>query len=53
MKKFIMSAFIFVAFLAGCSNDEAYSNALQKGNDYITSEEYQKAESAFELALDE
>lgn len=53
MKKFIMSVFISFVFLTGCSNDEAYNNALQKGKDFITSEEYQKAESAFELALDE
>lgn len=38
--------------LAGCSNT-AYNNAIEKGLDYIASEEYEKAESAFELALDE
>ena len=48
-----MNLFIFLVFLTGCSNDEAYNNAVKKGNDYITSEEYQKAETAFELALDE
>ncbi len=36
----------------GC-NDEAYNTAIQKGMDYIASEEYQKAEGAFELALEE
>jgi len=51
-KLFISSLFIFI-ILAGCSNDEAYNNAIQKGLDYIGSEEYQKAESAFEFALDE
>ena len=53
MKRFVMNLFIFLVFLTGCSNDEAYNNAVKKGNDYITSEEYQKAETAFELALDE
>lgn len=53
MKKlFISSLFIFI-ILAGCSNDDAYNNSIQKGLDYIASEEYQKAEGAFELALDE
>src|SRR5699024_1669320 len=53
MKRFVMNLFIFLVFLTGCSNDEAYNNAVKKGNDYITSEEYEKAETAFELALDE
>lgn len=44
---------LFTIFIIGCGNDEAYNNAIQKGLDYIASEEYQKAESAFELALDE
>lgn len=47
-----MALFIFTV-LVGCSNDEAYNNAIQKGLDYVASEEYSKAESAFELALDE
>lgn len=53
MKRFIMNLFIFLIFLTGCSNDEAYNNAVKKGNDYINSEEYQKAEAIFEFALDE
>lgn len=52
-----MKKTLFILFttllLIGCSNDESYNNALQKGLDYIANEEYQKAESAFELALDE
>lgn len=47
-------AFITIIFiLVGCSNDEAYNHAIQKGLDHLASEEYQKAESAFELALKE
>lgn len=53
MRKLFISGLFLLIILAGCSNDEAYNYALQKGLDYIASEEYQKAESAFELALDE
>lgn len=52
MKRILFISFI-ISFLIGCSNDEPYNNAMQKGLDYIASEEYSKAESAFELALDE
>lgn len=51
-KLILMTLFTFIV-LVGCSNDEAYNNAIQKGLDYVASEEYSKAESAFELALDE
>lgn len=30
MKRFIMNLFIFLIFLTGCSNDEAYNNAVKK-----------------------
>lgn len=53
MKRFIIYLFMFLVFLTGCSNDEAYNNALKKGKDYITNEKYQKAEASLELALDE
>lgn len=51
-KLILMTLFAFIV-LVGCSNDEAYNNAIQKGLDYVATEEYSKAESAFELALDE
>lgn len=44
---------ILVLLLVGCSNDEAYHTALQKGLDEVASDAYQKAEVAFELALEE
>lgn len=53
MRKIFLSSLFFFIILAGCSNDEAYNNAIQKGLDNLASEEYQKAEGAFELALDE
>ncbi|ANU09410.1 hypothetical protein BBH88_03340 [Planococcus antarcticus DSM 14505] len=53
MRKLLISSLFVFILLAGCSNDEAYNNAVHKGLDYIASEEYQKAESAFELAIDE
>ncbi|ANU09409.1 hypothetical protein BBH88_03335 [Planococcus antarcticus DSM 14505] len=53
MRKLFISSLVIFIVLAGCSNDEAYNNAVHKGLDYIASEEYQKAESAFELAIDE
>ena len=42
-------------FLAACSNasEEAYNSAIQKGLDVIASENYEKAEAYFELALEE
>lgn len=45
------AAFLFT----GCSNqsDESYQNAIQKGLDAIAQEKYEKAESFFEIALDE
>lgn len=52
MKKVLFGSFLFILILVGCS-DEGYNNAIQKGLDYIGSEEYKKAEGAFELALDE
>lgn len=53
MRKLILITLFAFIVLVGCSNDEAYNNAIQKGLDYVASEEYPKAESAFELALDE
>ncbi|WP_339212345.1 hypothetical protein [Ornithinibacillus sp. FSL M8-0202] len=52
MKKVLFSSLFLVIMLMGC-NEETYNNAIQKGLDHIGSEEYQKAESAFELALEE
>lgn len=52
IKKVLISIVLFIV-LVGCSNDDAYNNAIEKGLDYIASEEYKKAESAFELALEE
>ena len=52
MRKILLICLFFIFILTGCSN-EAYNNAIQKGLDYIASEEYQKAEGAFELALEE
>lgn len=52
IKKVLISIVLFI-ILVGCSNDDAYNNAIEKGLDYIAIEEYKKAESAFELALDE
>lgn len=42
-------------FLAGCSNgsDEVYNNAIQNGLDVLATGEYLKAETYFELALEE
>lgn len=53
MRKIFFSGLFIIVILMGCSNDEAYNNSLQKGLDYIASEEFQKAEGAFESALDE
>lgn len=41
--------------LVGCSNksDEAYNNAIQKGVDVLVSEDYDKAQNYFKLALEE
>lgn len=52
MRKVTFIGLIMVLVLIGCG-DTAYHNAIEKGLDYIASEEYKKAESAFELALDE
>lgn len=52
MKKMFCSVLFLLIILMGC-NDEAYNNAIEKGLDYIASEEFQKAEGAFELALGE
>ncbi|UOE95135.1 hypothetical protein [Alkalihalobacillus sp. LMS39] len=52
MKKMFCSSLFLLIILMGC-NDEAYNNAIEKGLDYIASEEFQKAEGAFELALGE
>lgn len=51
-RNFIFSLFI-LTILMGCSNDETYNKAIQKGLDYLASEEFQKAEGSFESALDE
>lgn len=42
-------------FLVACGNasDESYNSAIQKGLDVIASEKYEKAETYFELALEE
>lgn len=52
MRKIIFTSFLFIFILVGCNHD-AYYNAIQKGLDYIASGEYEKAEVAFELALEE
>ncbi|MBS3678788.1 hypothetical protein KGF86_01025 [Ornithinibacillus massiliensis] len=52
MKKLLITSLFIIVILTGCS-DEGYHNAIQKGLDYIAIEEYQKAEGAFELALEE
>lgn len=52
MKKLLIILFTIFA-LAACSNDEAYNEAIQKGLDHIASEEYEEAEDAFKLALEE
>lgn len=51
MKKYLIPI-LFILLLVGCSN-ETYHNAIEKGLDYIASEDYEKAEAAFELALEE
>ncbi|MBS3678789.1 hypothetical protein KGF86_01030 [Ornithinibacillus massiliensis] len=51
MRKIMFSSFVFLYILSGCNNN-AYQNAIQKGLDYIASEDYKKAEAAFELALE-
>lgn len=51
MRKILFSSLVFLFILAGCNNN-AYENAIQKGLDYIASEDYKKAEAAFELALE-
>ena len=53
MRKLCMSIFFILVILVGCSNDEAYQNALAEGIECIKEEEYQEATSAFELALQE
>src|SRR5699024_3955956 len=53
MRKLCMSVFFILVILVGCSNDEAYQNALAEGIECIKEEEYQEATSAFELALQE
>lgn len=52
-KKIIM--FLVLLFLVACGNssEEAYNSAIQKGLDVIASENYEKAEAYFELALEE
>lgn len=52
MRKVIFSSLFLLFILMGCSN-EAYHNAIQKGLDYIASDDLEKAEAAFELALEE
>jgi len=52
MRKVIFSSLYLLFILMGCSN-EAYHNAIQKGLDYIASDDLEKAEAAFELALEE
>lgn len=52
-KKIIM--FLVLLLLVACGNpsEEAYNSAIQKGLDVIASENYEKAEAYFELALEE
>ncbi|MFB7142116.1 lysozyme inhibitor LprI family protein [Gottfriedia sp. NPDC056225] len=50
MKKLILVVVIFL--LAGCSN-EAYDKSLKKGNEALRKGEYDKAQVAYELALEE
>ena len=53
LKRYVIILSLF--FLAACSNasEEAYNSAIQKGLDVIASENYEKAEAYFELALEE
>lgn len=50
MKKLCLVASIFL--FVGCSHD-AYDNAIKKGNDAVLDGEYEKAQVAYELALEE
>ncbi|MBC1233562.1 hypothetical protein [Listeria booriae] len=56
MKKLSLVVLSFLLLLAGCGQadtDDAYNTAIQKGLDAIASENYIKAEAAFELALED
>lgn len=51
MKKLLLG--FFLCILAGCSTNEVYTTAMQKGLDHIEREAYEKAEDAFSIALTE
>lgn len=56
MKKLSLVILSFLLLLAGCGQsdtEDAYNTAIQKGLDAIASENYVKAEAAFELALED
>ncbi|MBA3926744.1 hypothetical protein [Listeria rustica] len=56
MKKLSLVVLSFLLLLAGCGQadtEDAYNAAIQKGLDAIASENYAKAEAAFELALED
>ncbi|KGL41336.1 hypothetical protein BMT55_03320 [Listeria newyorkensis] len=56
MKKLSLVVLSFLLLLAGCGQadtEDAYNTAIQKGLDAIASENYDKAEAAFELALED
>lgn len=56
MKKYAVLVLSLLLILAGCGQsgtEDAYSKALKKGLDAIASENYVKAEAAFELALED
>ncbi|WP_088036119.1 hypothetical protein [Evansella clarkii] len=52
MRKVLFIGLLFILILSGC-NQEVYNNSIQKGLDFIASEEFKKAEGAFEIALSE
>ncbi|MBC2318496.1 hypothetical protein HCC18_16750 [Listeria booriae] len=56
MKKLSLAVLSFLLLLAGCGQADtegAYNTVIQKGLDAIASENYVKAEAAFELALED
>lgn len=52
MRKVLFIGLLLILILSGC-NQEVYNNSIQKGLDFIASEEFKKAEGAFEIALSE
>lgn len=56
MRKYYLMVGISLVGLVGCSQNDAentVNNAMQQGMDYIAMEEYEKAEAAFEIAMEE